>query len=145
MKTLCDKHSITATRIFNVDETGFSTVQKKTQKIVARKGNKQVGVISSGERGVNTTLVCCVSASGQYVPPMIIFKRQRMANELRDGAPPGSIVHVSETGYINSELFVKWLEHFIATIHPSKESPVLLLLDGHTVIRRGYLGIQSSS
>ena len=132
LETLCDRYSFDSTRMFNVDESGFSTVQKKTQKVLALKGKKQVGVISSGERGVNTTMVCCTSASGQYVPPMIIFKRHRMANELRAGAPPGSIVEISESGYINSELFVKWLKHFIDTVHPSKERPVLLLLDGHT-------------
>lgn len=49
-----------------------------------------------------------------YVPPMIIFKWVRMSNELKVGAPPpGSIVDFSESGYINAELFVKWLRHFI--------------------------------
>lgn len=63
---------------------------------------------------------------------MSIFKRMRMAAELSAGAPPGSLVEVSESGYINSELFVKWLRHFIATVNPTKEKKVLLLLDGHT-------------
>lgn len=43
--------------IFNVDESGFSTVQKRPQKIVGLKGKRQVGTITSGERGVNTTMV----------------------------------------------------------------------------------------
>lgn len=48
------KFNLTPDRIFNVDESGFSTVQKRTQKIVAKKGKHQVGVVASGERGVNS-------------------------------------------------------------------------------------------
>lgn len=132
LESVIDEHKLDATRVFNVDETGFSTVQKRCQKVLAMKGKRQVGAIASGERGVNTTIVCCTSASGMYVPPMIIFKRMRMANELQVGAPPGGIVDISETGYINSDLFVKWLRHFIAVIKPNTGNKVLLILDGHS-------------
>jgi hypothetical protein len=59
---------------------------------------------------------------------MIIFKRMRM----KKGAPPGSLVEVSETSYINSELFVNLLQHFIDPAHPTKEKKVLLLVDEQT-------------
>lgn len=127
-----DEHGFTAMTIYNVDESGFSTVQKRNQKIVAKKGKHQVGGVASGERGINTTIVCCVNAAGSCVPPMIIFKRKRMANELKIGAPPGAIVTISDTGYINTDLFVQWLQHFINHVKCSKENKVLLLLDGHT-------------
>lgn len=132
LEQLCDKYDINATSIFNMDESGFSTVAKKCQKIITTKGSKAVGSVASGERGVNTTIVCCVSAAGWYVPPMIIFKRKRFTNELANGAPPGSKIQISDSGYISSELFVKWLKHFIDTVQPTKDKKVLLLLDGHT-------------
>lgn len=94
LEKICDEHSFDARRIFNVDESGFSTVQKRGEKVVARKGCKQVGNITSGERGVNTTIVCCANAAGLFVPPMIIFKRARMVQELKVGAPPSSIFHM---------------------------------------------------
>ncbi|CAH1963229.1 unnamed protein product [Acanthoscelides obtectus] len=128
-----DENCFTAQTTYNVDESGFSTVQKRNQKIIARRGKHQVGDIASGERGVNTTVVVCASAAGQTVPPMIIFKRKRMAPELTIGAISGTIVTISDTGYINSELFVKWLKHFIEYVKPSTEKKVLLLLDGHTM------------
>ncbi|KAJ8964063.1 hypothetical protein NQ314_005146 [Rhamnusium bicolor] len=93
---------------------------------------KDVGAASSGERGVNTTVVCCVSAAGSYIPPMFIFKRKRYAPELERGAPAGSEIVISDTGYITSELFIQWLHHFKDNAVCSKENPVLLLLDGHT-------------
>ncbi|XP_046663524.1 MFS-type transporter clz9-like [Homalodisca vitripennis] len=132
LKTTADENNIDPTTLFNVDETGVSSVLNKCQKVVAEKGKRAVGTISSAERGVNTTVVCCSSAAGMYVPPLIIFKRMRMCDDLKVGAPPGSVVDISENGWINSELIVKWLRHFIATVKPSKERKVLLLLDGHT-------------
>lgn len=142
IEKLVDKHNIKPETIFNVDESGFSTVQKKPQKILAQKGKHQVGTISSGERGVNTTIVCCVSAAGVYIPPMIIFKRKRHTPELANGAPLGSLVEISETGYINSELFVKWLQHFISYIKPDQEHKILLLLDGHTTHSKNLEALQ---
>lgn len=71
---------------------------------------------------MNTTLVCCVSALGLFVPPMFIFKRKRMAPNLGYGAPEGSVITVAEHGFITSELFVKWLQHFIHFVKPTKSS-----------------------
>ena len=132
LEKIVEENMIDALRIFNVDESGFSTVQKKSPKIISSRGKHQVGAISSGERGINTTFVCCTSAAGHYVPPMIIFKRQRMHPALAIGAPPGSLVECSESGYINSALFVKWLKHFIEHVKPTGDKKVLILLDGHS-------------
>lgn len=38
LEKICDKNKLDRTRIFNVDESGFSTVQKRCQKVVAFKG-----------------------------------------------------------------------------------------------------------
>ncbi|KAJ8932236.1 hypothetical protein NQ318_001793 [Aromia moschata] len=131
LQNLCDKNKIAVTTIYNMDESGFSTVAKKCQKVVTLKGVRAVGSVASGERGVNTTIVCCVSAAGWYIPPMLIFKRKRYTAELSNDAPPGSMVDISDSGYITSELFVKWLQHFINIVHPSKEKK----LPGHTTHR----------
>lgn len=42
LERLCDENKFDGTRIFNVDESGFSTVQKRCQKVVAARGKKQV-------------------------------------------------------------------------------------------------------
>jgi len=39
-------------RIFNVDETGLTTVQSKSSIILALKGRKQVGSLTSAKRSV---------------------------------------------------------------------------------------------
>jgi hypothetical protein len=58
------------------------------------------------------------------VPLVIIFKRQRMHAALIICAPPGSLIDYSESGYINSDLFVKWLTHFIELVKPTTEKKV---------------------
>lgn len=50
LSVMLDKHSFDANRIFNVDETGVTTVQRPG-KILAPKGQKQVGSATSWERG----------------------------------------------------------------------------------------------
>jgi hypothetical protein len=47
------------------------------------------------------------------------------------GAPARSLVDRSESEYINSDLFVKWLKRFIEHVKPTVEKKSLLVLDGH--------------
>lgn len=123
--------AVPQTNIYNVDESGY-TVCQKPQRIVAKKGKKNVGILTSAERGKNITVVCCVSAHGVYVPPMFIFPRMKMKPKLMDRTPPGSIGAVSKSGWINDSLFTKWFAHFIATVQPkSRPEPTVLLFDGH--------------
>ncbi|KAJ0169726.1 hypothetical protein K1T71_014332 [Dendrolimus kikuchii] len=131
LETVYDKHKITPQRIFNVDETGVSTVPKCYSKILASTGKRQVGTLTSAERGKLMTTIICFSAVGNYMPPMFIFPRKRMKPELLDGAPAGSWGECHESGWIQSHLFVLWLKRFIEWSQASKDEPVLLLLDGH--------------
>ena len=125
------KHKLDGTKVYNMDETGLSTVQRPS-KVVCLKGQKRAGALTSAERGVNTTCVICTNAAGNYIPPFLIFKRKRMNPLLQNCAPVDAVCKVSDSGYIDSELFVEYLQHFIAHVKPSPESPVLLVLDGHS-------------
>ncbi|XP_042204018.1 MFS-type transporter clz9-like [Homarus americanus] len=115
-------------RIFNVDETGITTVQTKPTKILGQRGKKQIGSLTSAERGVLATAVCCMSAGGQFVP---IFPRVRMKQELKDGAPPGTGFACHPSGWMQLPIFTEWFQHFIAHTKPSVNDPVLLIMDGH--------------
>lgn len=113
-----------------MDETGISTVQKPG-KVLAPKGQKQVGSATSWERGRNITVICAFSASGIYLPPMFIFPRQRMSHLLERGGPAGSLYKCSHNGWSNEELFMEWLQHFKHCTKPSSQDPVLLIMDNH--------------
>ena len=115
--------------IFNADETGLTLCHQPGQ-IVSAKGKRNVYAATSGERGINTTVLCCVSASGLYIPPFIIFKGKRSNEMLKCGAPAGSLVTLSPSGYIDSDLFLKFLQHFQKQ-RPRTDEWCLLVVDGH--------------
>lgn len=91
-----------------------------------------VAKISSAERGETMTIVCAMSAAGNFVPPALIFPRKRMKAELMDGAPPQSIGMISDSGYMNTSLFLDWLKHFEAHVRADADHPVLLIMDNHS-------------
>lgn len=95
-----------------------------------------MGGISSCERGVNTTVVMAMSASGEYLPPMFIFARQRMNDALKVGAPEGSVFACNPSGWSSLTTCSDWFDHFLAYTRPSADSPVLLILDGHSTHTR---------
>lgn len=131
LKSVQDAKNIPAHRIYNVDETSVCTVPTKNTKVFAKTGRKQVARVTSAERGVTTTAVICMSASGTFVPPMFIFRRIRMKIELMEGAPPGSAWACNASGWMKLEVFTQWFEHFLRHTKPSEEDPVMLILDGH--------------
>ncbi|CAK1554377.1 unnamed protein product [Leptosia nina] len=128
-----DKNQVDVTRIYNVDETGIQTTSNKPPKVLTKTGQKkrQVGVISSVERGKLTTVVCCCNAAGSFIPPFMIFGRKRMNFRLLDGSPPGTVATCTDNGWISGPTFLEWLRHFVAVTRPTKEKKVILVMDNH--------------
>ena len=58
-------------QVYNADETGVSVVHKPG-KVVAELGRHHVYSLTSAERGKTHTILCCISASGSYLPPFMI-------------------------------------------------------------------------
>lgn len=129
---LMERYNFPASAIYNCDETGITTVPNKPSKIVARKGKKQIGTLSSAERGTTITSLICCNALGQYIPPLIIFPRVRKNPLLEIGLPAETKVVYHPSGWMQSEIFAPtWINHFIHYAKPSPEQPTLLILDGH--------------
>lgn len=118
-------------RMYNVDETGITTVQSKHPRVISLKGKKQVCAVTAAERGALVTVVFCMNAAGGFVPPLFVFPRKNMKEELLDGAPPGSIAACHPSGWIQQHIFTQWLKHFIVHVKPTEDDPVVLILDGH--------------
>jgi hypothetical protein len=92
-------------RIFNVDETGITIVQQKSSKVLGLKEKKQVASLSSAEGGALVTVVTCTSASGLFVPPLLVFPRKNMKSESLDGSPPGTIGTCHTFGWIQTVIY----------------------------------------
>ncbi|XP_045466600.1 uncharacterized protein LOC123675298 [Harmonia axyridis] len=126
-----EEKNFSPSQIFNVDECGICIVQSKCPKILALKGKRQIGTLTSAERGSLITVVMCMSADGTFVPPLIIFPRKNSNEQLKKGAPSGAIFRFHPSGWIQTDQFTAWFDHFIEKVRPSADHPILLILDGH--------------
>lgn len=129
-KEAYERLGVLPTRIWNIDETGVNTVPNSRQ-ILCQTGLKQVGQIKSGERGTNVSMCCCISASGNALPPAYIFPRMRFKSSMLRGAPAGSLGLANQSGWMNCDIFPEVLHHFIKNMAVSKENPGILILDNH--------------
>jgi len=96
---LYQKHNSAPSRIYNVDETGVSTVTTKLPKILSLAGMKRVGKIVSAECGKTATLVCSMNAAGNFIPPAFVLPRVRMCKDFLDSAPPESLAMAHASGW----------------------------------------------
>lgn len=65
------------------------------------------------------------------MPPMLIFPRQKMKQDLLDRPPPGTMAECNARGWMTTETFMSWVRRFVIFSGASTTNPVLLLLDGH--------------
>jgi len=130
LREVRSRHSYQPHNIYNVDETGVTTVQKPGQ-VLAAKGARQVGHRTGAERGTLVTVCCCVNAIGNTVPPFFIFPRVRFTDKMLAGCPPGSVGVASPSGWMNADTFLQWMKHFIHHTRCGVDKQVLLILDNH--------------
>nr|XP_047129405.1 MFS-type transporter clz9-like [Hydra vulgaris] len=116
--------------IFNTDETGCSTVSAPT-KIIAAKGSKQVGQVTSAERGTLVTTLFFVNAGGGTIPPVFIFPRVSYKDHMLNNGPSGALGLSHVSGWMTESNIVKAMEHFVSHVKPSENNPALLILDNH--------------
>jgi len=100
-------------------------------KILGLKGKRQITSLQSAERGSLVTVVTCMSPTGHFTPPLLAFPRKNMKQKLMNGTLPGSIHACHPLEWIQSKIFSQWLLHFSKHTKPTKEDPVILVLDSH--------------
>jgi len=85
--------------VWNLNKTGPTTVQNP-KKIVAKKGKKQVGRITSGERGLLLTMCTAVFYQGIVIPLFMIFPRVNFLICMMKGSLPCSVSIARSLGWI---------------------------------------------
>ena len=125
-----DRYQFTPSDIWNVDETGATTVMKPT-KVVAKKGEKQVGAITSAERGTLITMCQAVNATGNALPPMFLFPRKQFFDHMIRAGPAGCIGRSNGSGWMTADDFLEFIKHFAKHTVASTSNQKLLLLDNH--------------
>lgn len=116
--------------IFNADESGFE-FDAINKIVAAAKGARHMLRISKGQHE-KVTVLTCVSAAGNSIPPMFIFKSLsgRVPTRVGEGAPTGTLFTGQKSGWIDKDLYLKWFREVFLKYIPM-ERPVLLLVDGH--------------
>jgi len=130
LHNVLERHHFCASDIYNIDETGVTTVQKPT-KVVAGRGTKQVGKMTSAERGSLVTMCCAVNATGSALPPFFVFPRVYFRDTMLKGAPAGSTCTAHPSAWMTADTFLDFMKYFAARVRCSSASPVLMLLDNH--------------
>ena len=116
--------------IYNCDET-IVDLNKATKKVIVPEHYSKAH--SRSVSGIeHISILCCANADGSAIPPMIIFKNCHPGGKYGDGGPDGALYSFSPSGFMDGDLFKRWLvKLFIPHTHPTPERPVLLILDGH--------------
>lgn len=126
---LIDKYHFSPSNIYNVDETGITSVPNTVPKVISIKGKKQVGSIVSAERGETVTCVLCCNAAGYFVPPLMIFPRKKNNLEFVKNTPPDTKIICHPSGWMQTDIFYPtWFDHFKKFANPSQDNAVLLIL-----------------
>ena len=137
LAAVMDRYKFSPNEIWNVDETGCTTVQNPG-KVVTERGKKQVGSSTSAERGKLVTVEYCVNAVGNVILPLLVLPRVHFRDHFLYGAPTGAIGRASRSGWMNEEIVSNYIQHFIQHTRSTKERKVLLVLDNaesHITIR----------
>jgi hypothetical protein len=113
--------------IWNLDESGFCHDPSKCKALMKTKTSAFRTIMGSGK--LNTTVLACCSASGEMLPPLIIFKAKSLWSTWRgQNDISGTMYSTSENGFITSSIFNQYFQKFCITV---TQRPLLVILDGH--------------
>lgn len=119
-------------RVFNADETAFF-LAPKGEKVLVRRGEKTVyNHISTDEKDNLTTLIN-VNAAGMFVPPMIVFKYERIPPHITNLMPPEFGIAKSESGWMTGATFYEYVTNIFYPwlVKNEIEFPIAFFVDGH--------------
>lgn len=85
-----NQYKFSSSDIDNCDETRVSCVHEH-QKVIALKVSRQVGKLTSPERGKHITVLFCMSANGHLIPSFFVSQKQRMSDRLMINALAKSV------------------------------------------------------
>lgn len=101
-------------------------------RIITETSKRQVQQANSDERGTLVTTCCIVSASGTFLPPIMVSPRVKLVPQMVEGAAPGTLGLANASGWMNTEAFDEVMTHFIQKTGSSVENPTLLILDNYS-------------
>lgn len=120
-EAMLTRFNFAPSKIFNCDATSVSAVHENATMVLSQRGKKT----SQLERGSNIrgkrqkcTVLLSINATGDaFSPPLFVFGRKKMAEELKKDAPERSIFACEASGWITANSFLLWLKMFVARVN----------------------------
>jgi len=115
-----------------MDETGFRIGIPGGEEVIVPNGVTEL-YTASPENRTSITIIEAVSAVGKVTPPVLIIPgKVHMESWYHESLQGTELILLSESGFSNDQLAMKWLEHFIThTESTSYSENKLLLVDSH--------------
>lgn len=82
LEEVMKRYGFSAKDIWNADETGITTVQNPG-RMLARQGAKQVGAVTSGERGSLVTTMVAINVLGNTIPSHFYLPKEELPSSLQ--------------------------------------------------------------
>ncbi len=79
----------------------------------------------------NYTVLFCASASGVYLPPLIVFASEHVYDKWTKNGPPGAVYTCSPKGYMQDVNFENWFVKVFVEFVKNYKKPVVMVYDGH--------------
>nr|CCA18230.1 hypothetical protein ALNC14_043730 [Albugo laibachii Nc14] len=123
------EHKLQPSQIFNMDEAGFES-RSNTRKVVAIRGSSNVHT-NIPETSFHLSFVAAVAACGFAVPPHFIVPGMHVPRKiLNECTVEGAAITTAAKGFINGDIFLKWIDHFASSVPASVPRPILFICDG---------------
>ncbi|XP_011270892.1 hypothetical protein CAOG_09176 [Capsaspora owczarzaki ATCC 30864] len=124
----------TPANIFNMDESDCSVGRKKKRALAAvgvkRVSRRSGRTITMGPH-VTGLFTVCADGTAPVAPHFIVaHPRPTLPHRCTEGLDE-ELIHQSESGFINEEIFDKWFRDFVEVVKErATTTPVLLVMDG---------------
>jgi hypothetical protein len=117
-------------RIWNCDETGLSTNGARSNLIYGR-GTKDAQLLQPSEGKSQYTVLFACNASGDFMPPYILYKAEHLHDTWVKNGPEGTMYNTSRSGWMEIETFAEWFCKMFVPFVKDYEKPLVLYFDGH--------------
>ena len=112
-------------KVFNFDETNF-TDDPGMKKCFVLRGARRVEMIREHSKTA-ISVMWCGSASGDMIPPMVVYKAQHVYEGWTTGGPHGTVYDCTPSGWFDGRTFTRWfLLAFLPAVQQLEGRKVLL-------------------
>lgn len=118
---------VPASNIFNYDETNLSDDPGK-KLAICKRGLKYFENVRNFSKSA-TSVMFCGSATGQLLPPYVVFKAEHLWDSWTRNGPPGTRYNRSASGWFDEKIFEDWFKTLFLPATRHLKGPIALIGD----------------